>query len=104
MNAASRIAQIRDRAKQQQLVILVWGPGDPGPKGPKEILRYWRKRMDIRDFLRREFKQSEVEFSESDALRDHTRDLDTLLTEELVHAAVADCILFWMSLGVPTSR
>jgi hypothetical protein len=93
MDAASRIAQVRERAKQQQLVVLVWGPGDPGPKGQKEILRYWRKRLDIREFLKKEFKQSEIEFSESDALRDHTRDLDALLTEELVHAAVADCIL-----------
>ena len=93
MDAATRIAHLRDRAKQQQLVVLVWGPGDPGPKGQKEMVRYWRKRVEIREFLKKEFKQSEVEFSESDALRDHTRDLNALLTEELVHAAVADCIL-----------
>jgi len=93
MDAATRIHQLRERAKHQPLVVLVWGPGDPGPDGEPQHTRYWQKRNQIRDLLAREFRQSEILFSESDALRDYTRDLETLLTEELVHAAIADCIL-----------
>jgi len=61
MGAAERIAQIRERARQQQLVILVWGPGDPGSKGSKEATRYWQKRVQIRDFLTKEFYQCKKE-------------------------------------------
>jgi hypothetical protein len=93
VDAAARIKVVLDRARRQQLVVLVWGPGDPGPHGSRETKKYWKKRNQIRDLLAKEFKESQVYFSESDALRDHTRDLDTMLTEELVHAAVADCIL-----------
>lgn len=93
MTAAARIREIKDRARREPLVVLVWGPGDPGPKGLKQEKLYWKKRNQIRDSLTREFSASEVLFSETDALRDHTRDLESLLTEELVHAAVADCIL-----------
>jgi hypothetical protein len=93
LKAAARIEAIRARAKLEPLVVLVWGPGDPGVKARGETRKYWEKRKQIRDKLAKEFPQAEVFFSESDALRDHTRDLDSLLTEELVHAAAADCIL-----------
>jgi len=93
VNAGDRIDELHKRAKMEELVVLVWGPGDPGPKGPKEIKKYWAKRNQIRDLLAKEFPQSEVYFSEALALRDHTRGLESLLTEELVHAAIADCIL-----------
>jgi hypothetical protein len=79
--------------RQQELVILVWGPGDPGPAGDPQITLYWRKRNQIRDALQARFPNAEVLFSESSALRDHTRHLGTLLVEERAHAEIADCIL-----------
>jgi hypothetical protein len=88
-----RIQSLYRRAKREDLVVLVWGPGDPGAAGSPELQKYWQKRQKIRDSLADVFKSSEILFSESGSLRDHTRDLQNLLTEELVHAAAADCIL-----------
>jgi hypothetical protein len=93
MRAKDRVQALRTKAHQQQLVVLVWGPGDPGPSAPPELRKYWDKRNQIKDVLAAAYPNSEVLFSESDVLRDHTRDLNDLLTEELVHAAVADCII-----------
>jgi len=91
--ASDKIARLNERAKREELVVLVWGPGDPGATGDKDAKAYWLKRNQMRDALGKEFKESEIYFSEAAELRDHTRDLDTLLTEELVHAGIADCIL-----------
>ncbi len=93
MDAKKRIKSLRKKARQQELVVLVWGPGDPGLAGSPEIRKYWEKRNQIRDVLARRYPKAQILFSESDALRDHTRDLSDLLTEELVHATVADCII-----------
>jgi hypothetical protein len=93
LNAATRIKRLKEDAKEQQLVILVWGPGDPGAGGSREKKKYWEKRNQIRDLLSTQFPASQIYLSEASELRDHTRDLEDLLTEELVHAAVADCIL-----------
>jgi hypothetical protein len=93
MKAGSRIKLLRRKARQQALLVLIWGPGDPGPGGTPDMRKYWEKRNQIREELTRTFPNAEILFSESDALRDHTRDLRDLLAEEMVHAAVADCIL-----------
>ena len=93
MKARDRIEAIRRRARKQELLILVWGPGDPGADASGERLKYWEKRVQIRESIQSAYPESEVLFSESDALRDHTRDLNDLLAEELVHATAADCIL-----------
>lgn len=93
MNSSERIRDLYVQAKAQPLVILVWGPGQPSPGATGDAVVYWNKRVQIREVLSREFPNSEVLFSEHAALRDHTRELEDLLTEELVHAAVADCIL-----------
>ena len=93
MNAASKIRSLREEARKQDLIVLVWGPGDPGASAPAESRKFWVKRGQIRDAVQKNFPAAEVVFSESDSLRDHTRDLEDLLTEELLHAAIADCIL-----------
>jgi hypothetical protein len=85
---AERMAALRVKARRQALVVLVWGPG--AKSANKE---YWEKRIQIRERLKEAYKNAEVEFSESDVLRDHTRDLNDLLVEELAHAAIADCII-----------
>jgi hypothetical protein len=93
MKAKERIKELRRRARLQELVVLVWGPGDPGPTGSTEIRKYWEKRKQIRKAVSSKYPNAEVLFSESTALRDYTRDLNDLLAEELVHATIADCIL-----------
>jgi hypothetical protein len=93
LKAAERMKALKDRAKREDLVILVWGPGDPGPGGSTEIKRYWEKRQQIRNILAATFTSSQVFFSEDKALRSRTQGLGDLLPEELVHAGIADCIL-----------
>jgi hypothetical protein len=93
MTAQDRIRRLRSAAREQKLVVLVWGPGDPGPNGSPEIQKFWAKRCQIREVLSARFPNSQILFSESDVLRDLTRDLNDLLAEEAVHAAIADCIL-----------
>jgi hypothetical protein len=80
-------------ARNQELVILVWGPGDPGPGADPQVALYWAKRNQIKDHLKTRFPKAEVHFSESPALRDRTRQLSDTLIEELAHAEIADCIL-----------
>ena len=73
MDSAERIGALKQHAKRQQLVVLVWGPGDPGAGASKTDRKYWQKREQIRDALKAEFVESEILFSETEALRDHTR-------------------------------
>ncbi len=93
MRFAPRLKELRRKARLQELVVLVWGPGEPRPGAPDVLQNYWAKRVQIRETLTGLFPNSDILFSESDALRDQTRDLDDLLAEELAHAAIADCIL-----------
>jgi hypothetical protein len=50
-------------ARQQQLIVLVWGPGDPGDFGSPEAKEAYGKRCLIRDVLRDMFPQSDIAFS-----------------------------------------
>ncbi len=90
---AARIEQLRRECRREELAILVWGPGDPGPRGDQERRRVWEKRLQIKETLQREFPNAEIALSEDIQLRQLTSDLDDLLSEELAHAASADCIL-----------
>lgn len=80
-------------ARSQELLVLVWGPGDPGPGADATARLYWEKRNQIQAAVKARFPNSEVLFSESAVLRERTKHLGNLLTEELVHAHIADCIL-----------
>jgi len=93
VRAGDRIAALKRKARQQQLVILVWGPGDPGSGGSDLARKYWVKRNQIRDNLATLYPNAEVLFSEDSALRDETRGLGTTLDQELLDASIADCIL-----------
>ena len=93
MDAKARAKILSEKAKEQQLVILVYGPGDPGPGGSDELRKYWQKRNQIKEILKDTFPRSEVFFSEDLGLRELTVGLEDLLVEELVHTSIADCIL-----------
>ena len=83
----------RRRAARQELFILVWGPGEAKPDSPSLIKALSAKRIQIREALQTEFPFSRVEFSESPELRRYTEDLGDLMTEEMLHARAADCII-----------
>ena len=93
MRAGDRIAALKVKARQQQLVILVWGPGDPGSGGSDLLRKYWQKRNQIRDNIASLYPNAEVMFSEDPALREHTKGLGSTLDQELLDAQIADCIL-----------
>lgn len=88
--AAERLARLRQRATDQRLVVLVWGPGDPGPGRDRAL---YEKRVQTRDALQRTFRLSEVYFSEDAALRSEVADLPDVLDEEYAEATVADVII-----------
>ncbi|MBV9762260.1 MAG: hypothetical protein JO340_16995 [Acidobacteriaceae bacterium] len=93
------LSELERKAASAKLKILIWGPGkSPCDAGRMENRRY-RKRLKIRDTLRKAYPNSEVYFSEDEALRKHTRHLGSLMLEEEMHTRTADCIL-----ALPISR
>jgi hypothetical protein len=64
----ARARRIRRRAHLEEFVVLVWGPGDPGPGADADALLAYRKRLEIRQNLEREFPEAEVVFSEDAAM------------------------------------
>jgi hypothetical protein len=76
-------------ACQEELLVLIWGPGDPGESGSLEAKEGYRKRCLIRDALRESFPRSEVEFSEDL----DTSNLTDLLLTEAVQAKVSDAVI-----------
>jgi hypothetical protein len=94
MSAENKILSLRKTAKYMELMILVWGPGDPGPGGSPALRRYWEKRKQIREVLQQVFPNAEVFFSEDAELEALTRSIGRdILDQELVQAYSADCIL-----------
>ena len=92
MSVEENIKSFLEDAKRLEMLVLIWGPGDPGDSTHPNH-KYWEKRCMIRELLRREFPNAGVYFSEDEALRKYTIHLDDALIEEGVHAEKADCIL-----------
>lgn len=76
-------------ACQQKLLMLIWGPGDPGEGGSSEAREGYKKRCVIRDALRANFPNAEVEFSEDL----ETSTLTDLLLREAVQAKISDAVI-----------
>src|ERR1700728_3476450 len=88
-----RIDGLFAEAKQTNLVVLIWGPGNPGDDPSHPSYPYWQKRCQIRQEIRKAFPNADVYFSEDDELRRYTDRLEDVWAEEWVHASQADCIL-----------
>lgn len=78
-----------DEACQQKLLMLIWGPGDPGEGGSPEAKDGYKKRCQIREALRENFCNAEVEFSEDL----ETCDIEDLLLREAVQAKISDAVI-----------
>lgn len=76
-------------ACQQELLMLIWGPGDPGEGGSPEAKEGYKKRCLIRDALRANFPNAEVEFSEDL----ETGGIEDLLLREAVQAKISDAVI-----------
>lgn len=81
------------RAKQVQLKILIWGPGDPGPKARGKRRKGYNKRCKIREVLRKEFPNSEVYFSEDPEMQRLGDGVIGQLSAEALQAFIADLVL-----------
>ncbi|MCA1706763.1 MAG: hypothetical protein LC808_27285 [Actinobacteria bacterium] len=91
MSFAAELERLREeKLRTYPLLILVWGPGDPGPDGPDLLRRLYVKREDIRAHLRQRFPSADVQFSED--LVSGTDRGDTILAQELEQAAVAHSV------------
>jgi hypothetical protein len=76
-------------ARQVELRVLIWGPGDPGEGGSPEAKDGYEKRCLIRKELREKFPQSQFEFSEDI----HIRRIIGSVRREAVHAASAHLVI-----------
>ena len=86
-------AQFRAFARNLPLRILVWGPGDPGPRATGTRRRQYQKRIQIRDVLRRTFPRADVRFSEDPLLQAITAYAGGQLRREAIHARLAHVVL-----------
>lgn len=76
-------------AREQELLMLIWGPGDPGEAGSPEATEGYKKRCQIRRALQENFPRSEIKFSEE-------LDIDEtmgLLRGEAVQAKIFDAVI-----------
>jgi hypothetical protein len=84
---------IRNRARNVRLRILVWGPGKPEPTAsPRERLGY-EKRCQIKEVLRDSFKNAEVYFSEDPEMEAIGADIEDKLLKEALQASASDLIV-----------
>src|SRR5690349_16932228 len=97
MSAINRVkedaARIRQDARFEPITILVWGPGDPGAKAPAPRRKAYKKRVQIKESLKREFPRASVHFSEDPEMIDLGAGIKGQLRIEAVQAKISDLIL-----------
>src|ERR1043165_7933030 len=81
------------QCRNEPIKILVWGPGDPGPKAPREKQKAYRKRLKIRKVLRSRFPFAEVYFSEDPEMKALRLTGMSDLDLEMLQATFADLII-----------
>ena len=92
ITARERVERLKARARQLELVFLVWGPGEPSPDADDLAHKLWKKRLDVRTTLSQAFPNASVAFSEDEPFGENTAEFDDPLERELVEASAADCI------------
>lgn len=85
--------EIEKQARKQSLKILIWGPGNPGKKSNPKQKKAYKKRLQIRDSIRKEFTEAEVFLSEDPEMQKMTEKFSTELLRQAAQAAAADCII-----------
>lgn len=86
-------ARIRQDAKFEPITILVWGPGDPGLRASAARRKAYRKRVQIKESLKREFPRASVHFSEDPEMIELGVGIRGQLRIEAVQARISDLIL-----------
>ncbi len=89
----AREEKLRTLARKQELLVLVWGPGDPGSKASANAQLGFRKRKQIKAEIEQIFPGANVRFSEDSDLQNMTDYMRRQLRREMVHARIADVIV-----------
>ena len=84
---------ITRQVQRQEIKILVWGSGDPGPTASPEKRKAYEKRVQIKKVLESTFPNAEVHFSEDPEMIQLTDHLVGQLRKEAVQARIADLII-----------
>jgi hypothetical protein len=85
--------RIIDDFKWEPIIILVWGPGNPGADATAERKLAYEKRVKIKKVLKKEFHRAEVHFSEDLEMLRIADGIHGQLSKEALQAFVADLIL-----------
>ncbi len=85
--------EIRGLAHFVHLRILVWGPGDPGPRAKVKGKRAYQKRLQIKKELKKNFRRSEVYFSEDKEMIRVFKGVRGQLRKEALQAKVSDTVI-----------
>lgn len=85
--------KFRKLVRKQELLVLVWGPGDPGSKASAVEKLGFNKRKQIKKEIEKVFSEADVRFSEDPVLRKMTSYLGRELMREMVHAKLADVVI-----------
>lgn len=85
--------RIRENAMHEPIVILVWGPGDPGENAPSDKCKAYEKRLKMKTHLKQKFPRAEVFFSEDKKMKELTQTGQSQLQAEAMQAKIANLIL-----------
>lgn len=97
MSGANRAKEDAERIKQdakyEPIIILIWGPGKPRRRASLEQHRAYTKRLQIKDILKKEFPRASVHFSEDTEMAEIGEGIIGQLRIEALQAKVSDIIL-----------
>lgn len=85
--------RIKQNAKYEPITILIWGPGKPGRRAPLERRKAYKKRLQIKDVLKKEFPRASVHFSEDAEMVEIGEGVIGQLRVEALQAKVSDIVL-----------
>lgn len=85
--------KIKATARCQPIIILVWGPGDPGDGAPLEKVKAYQKRVKIKAHLRERFPCAGVFFSEDKEMKELALTGQNQLEVQAMQAKFAHLVL-----------
>lgn len=88
-----RLGILREKIRQQEMLILIWGPSRPDTNATPEQHKLYAKRLQIKQKLKTTFHKSEVFFGEDPEINILTEGFRGELEKARIQAERADLIL-----------
>ncbi len=85
--------RIRENARHEPIIILVWGPGEPSEHASPEKCKAYEKRLKMKTHLKDEFPRAEVFFSEDVEMKGLAQKGQSQLQAQAMQAKIANLIL-----------